>query len=159
MNEKSNFHLNIQIAEHRTSISKSMMQLLLMGDPNETSINSYLTECKIFICQYNNACIGIALLHVKNQTFELKNIAVLPDYQNKGVAKALISHIKALAKSLGADQLEVGTGNSSLAQLSLYQKCGFRLSRIDKDFFINYHQPIYENGIRCIDMIRLIAKL
>ena len=45
------------------------------------------------------------------------------------------------------------------AELALYQKCGFRLSGIVTDSFADYPEPIYENGIRCIDMVMLSAKL
>ena len=51
--------------------------------------------------------------------------------------------------------MTVGTGNSSLRQLSFYQKAGFRISGIIPDYFIGDDPPVFENGIRCIDMIRL----
>ncbi|KHF37127.1 putative N-acetyltransferase YvbK [Paenibacillus sp. P1XP2] len=50
----------------------------------------------------------------------------------------------------------VRTGNSSLNQLGLYQKCGFRMVRIERDYFVNnYPEPIFENGIPCRDQIVL----
>jgi ribosomal protein S18 acetylase RimI-like enzyme len=56
--------------------------------------------------------------------------------------------------------LEVGTGNSSIGQLALYQKCGFRITGIDYNYFIrHYDEPIFENGIPCRDMIRLAIDL
>lgn len=43
---------------------------------------------------------------------------------------------------------------------ALYQKCGFRIVGIDRDFFTDhYPEPIYENGIWCRDMIRLSIHL
>ncbi|MNP84355.1 putative N-acetyltransferase YvbK [compost metagenome] len=60
------------------------------------------------------------------------------------------------ARLLGAKTIEVGTGNSSVGQLALYQKCGFRITGIDRDFFIrHYSEEIVENGIKVVDMIRL----
>jgi hypothetical protein len=58
-----------------------------------------------------------------------------------------------------AKALWVGTGNSSLSQLALYQKCGFRIREIESGFFESYPEPIVENGIRCIDMVRLRVDL
>lgn len=64
------------------------------------------------------------------------------------------------AKREGYQKIEIGTGNSSIHQLALYQKCGFRITGIDQDFFIrNYEEEIYENGIQCRDMIRLTLYL
>lgn len=61
-----------------------------------------------------------------------------------------------ISKKLNAKVLEVGTGNSSISQLAFYQKCGFRIVGVDKDFFKrHYEERIIENGIECIDMIRL----
>lgn len=54
----------------------------------------------------------------------------------------------------------VGTGNSSLDQLAFYQKGGFRICGVDRDFFVqNYDQQIVENAIQCLDMIRLSMEL
>ncbi len=61
---------------------------------------------------------------------------------------------------MGYKTLEVCTGNSSIGQLALYQKCGFRMSGIERDFFIkHYHEPIFENGIQCRDRVRLTQEL
>lgn len=41
-------------------------------------------------------------------------------------------------------------------KLALYQKCGFRMTGIDKDFFVrHYEEAIFENGIQVVDMVRL----
>ena len=58
---------------------------------------------------------------------------------------------------LGAREVWIGTGNSSISQLALYQKMGFRIAGVDVDFFTrNYPEEIIENGIHCRDMIRLV---
>ena len=73
--------------------------------------------------------------------------------------KKLINEVKQQAVNQGVKTLIVGTGNSSLSQLGLYQKCGFRLDHIIRDFFKNYPEPIFENGIQCIDMVMLSCQL
>ena len=65
-----------------------------------------------------------------------------------------------MARKEKAKVLEVGTGNSSISQLALYQKCGFRIVSIDRDFFKkSYREKIVENEIECTDMIRLSMDL
>lgn len=135
-----------------------IMALLLDADPDEAAVKAYLKAADILVANHNTEVVGIAVLTHQGEGFELRNIAVHNMHQGKGIAKQLISEIKKLAKSKGAKTLDVGTGNSSLGQLALYQKCGFRLHSIDKNFFANY-EPIFENGIRCIDMVRLRAEL
>lgn len=86
-------------------------------------------------------------------------MAVDESHRGKGIAKELILKAQSYAKEMGAFSIIVGTGNSSLAQLALYQKCGFRMQRIRVDHFLKYPEPIFENGIRCVDMVVLSAKL
>ncbi|MNJ03534.1 putative N-acetyltransferase YvbK [compost metagenome] len=61
---------------------------------------------------------------------------------------------------MGYQTIEVGTGSTGVAQLALYQKCGFRMTGIDRDFFTrHYAEPIYENGMQLKDMVRLSQDL
>ncbi|MNI90995.1 putative N-acetyltransferase YvbK [compost metagenome] len=88
------------------------------------------------------------------------NIAIDESVQGKGYGKKLVRHAIETARVSGYKTIEVGTGNSGIGQLSLYQKCGFRITGVDCDFFIrHYAEPIYENGIQCRDMIRMQQNL
>lgn len=50
---------------------------------------------------------------------------------------------------MGCTNLITGTGNSRIGQLDLYQKEGFDIPKIVKNFFLkNYKEPIFENGIQ-----------
>jgi len=149
----------MNIEPYDLDITDSMMSLLLIADPDEREVKKYLKGASILIAKDKGALIGIAVLVTENDKFELINIAVEESSQGKGVAKLLITDVMTLAKNMGAKQLFVGTGNSSLSQLALYQKCGFRMSSIKTDFFVSYPDPIYENGIQCLDMVVLCAKL
>jgi len=149
----------MKIEPYNQKITAAMMSLLLMADPDEREVKGYLEGATILIAKEGPDLVGIVVLVQRNYEYELINIAVKESHQGKGVAKFLIMEIKALAKKMGATELLVGTGNSSLSQLGLYQKCGFRMSYIKADFFASYPEPIYENGIRCLDMVVLCAKL
>jgi len=149
----------MKIEPYNQKITAAMMSLLLMADPDEREVKGYLEGATILIAKEGPDLVGIVVLVQRNYEYELINIAVKESHQGKGVAKFLIMEIKALAKKMGATELLVGTGNSSLSQLGLYQKCGFRMSYIKAGFFASYPEPIYENGIRCLDMVVLCAKL
>jgi len=149
----------ITIEPYKQKITAELMALLLMADPNKHAISAYLPNAAILVAKNQTTLAGVAVLTHEHSTFELKNIAVKETHQGKGIAKTLISHTKHLAKQMGATLIEVGTGNSSLDQLALYQKCGFRLHRIKPDYFSSYPTPIYEKGIRCRDLVILRASL
>ena len=87
--------------------------------------------------------------------YEMMSIAVSPEHQRKGIGSKLLKHAVTTVRNMGALRLEVGTRTFGY-QLAYYQREGFRVFAIERDFFlINYKEPIYENGIQLKDMLRL----
>lgn len=142
-------------------ITEIPYDLLLLADPSRNAIDDYIQRGISYACKKNGEIVGIyVLIKTRPNTMELVNIAVKESMQGKGIGKKLVSHAIQTAKKQGMKILEIGTGNSSLGQLSLYQKCGFRIVGIDKDFFVkHYEEEIIENGIVCRDMVRLSMDL
>lgn len=135
--------------------------LLLSADPSRELVSAYLKNSFCFCAKMDDSIIGIIVLQPRDsETAEIMNLAVHSRMQGKGIGQSLIKHGIKAARSKGYKTLEIGTGNSSIGQLALYQKAGFRIMEIEHDFFIrNYAQPIFENGIQCRDMIRLSMKI
>ncbi|MGG3130739.1 GNAT family N-acetyltransferase [Bacillus pumilus] len=133
------------------------MDLLLLADPSKEKVLAYVQSGSCYAAFHEEDVIGVYVLSSLSQhTVEIMNVAVKESWQGKGIGKQLIHHAIAEAKAAGFHRIEIGTGNSSIQQLALYQKCGFRLTSIDRDFFLkHYDEPIYENGIQCMDMVRL----
>ncbi|MGE6552418.1 GNAT family N-acetyltransferase [Bacillus mycoides] len=149
------------IIEKITNISKKEMELLLLADPSSDVVNGYLKQGDCFVLKKDTITVGIMILiPTRPETIEIINIAISEKEQGKGYGKYLLEFAIDHAKKLKYKTIEIGTGNSSLMQLGLYQKCGFRIINVDRDFFLrNYEEEIYENGIQCIDMIRLTQYL
>ncbi|HEY4429697.1 MAG TPA: GNAT family N-acetyltransferase [Paenibacillus sp.] len=133
------------------------LHLLLLADPSPSLVEAYLKRGQCFVAEVENCVIGVyVLLQTRPETVELVNIAVDENHQSKGIGKQLVYHAIQNASLIGAKTIEIGTGNSSVGQLALYQKCGFRITGVDRDFFIrHYSEEIVENGIKVVDMIRL----
>lgn len=133
------------------------MDLLLLADPSKEKVLAYVQSGSCYAAVHEQEVIGVYVLSSLSQhSVEIMNIAVKESWQGRGIGKQLIRHAIAEAKVAGFQSIEIGTGNSSIQQLALYQKCGFRLTSIDRDFFLkHYDEPIYENGIQCMDMVRL----
>ncbi|RDW17648.1 GNAT family N-acetyltransferase [Oceanobacillus arenosus] len=149
------------IIEKLTSLEEAPIELLLLADPSRKLVKKYVTAGECFLAKKNNEIIAVyVLLQTKPNTIEIMNIAVAEKEQRKGIGKEIIGHAVEYARKQGYLAIEVGTGNSSIGQLALYQKCGFRIVGINHDFFVrNYEEEIIENGIICRDMIRLERKL
>ncbi|MFB5268849.1 GNAT family N-acetyltransferase [Paenibacillus enshidis] len=137
------------------------MELLLLADPSRKLVEEYINRGESFVAEEDYEILGIyVLLPTRPETVELVNIAVAERSQGQGLGKMLVLHAIQTAKARGYKTIEIGTGNSSVGQLALYQKCGFRIVGVDLDFFIrHYEEEIYENGIQCRDMIRLSQDL
>jgi ribosomal protein S18 acetylase RimI-like enzyme len=143
--------------------------LLLLADPSRPRVEAYLADGLCYVATLakplpgaaSDAVIGVFVLAAtRPHVYELMNVAVAENHQGRGRGKQLVHAAIVEARRLGAEVLEVGTGNSSLQQLALYQKCGFRIVGVERDFFKEgYGAEIYENGIRCLDMIRLSMPL
>lgn len=146
-----------QLPINEISPSEVPISLLLLADPSEKKIASYLSVSKCFTVWFGEEVVGACVvMPTHRNAYELMSISVAPSYQQKGIGTQLLRHTIASIEKLGAEQLEVGTGTFGY-QLKFYQRQGFRVSSIDKDFFIkNYEEPIFEDGIQLKDMLRLV---
>ncbi|MEH7386437.1 GNAT family N-acetyltransferase [Bacillus sp. JJ1521] len=137
------------------------MDLLLLADPSPMLVEEYVQRGDCYVAESDGQIIGVyVLLPTRPDTVELVNIAVIETHHGKGLGKQLVINAIEVARSKGYRTIEVGTGNSSIGQLALYQKCGFRIAGVEIDFFIrHYPEEIFENGIQCRDMVRLSQEL
>lgn len=133
------------------------MELLLLADPSKEIIEEYVARGDCYVAEMDQQTVGVyVVLKTRPETLELVNVAVCESHQGKGIGKQLVWDAIRIAKEKGMKTIEVGTGNSGMGQLALYQKCGFRIIGVDLDFFSrHYSHEIFENGIHCRDMIRL----
>jgi len=131
--------------------------LLLLADPSEARIMEYLDRGHLLVAELAGRTIGVAHLEpLSALDIELRNLAVVEDLQGQGYGRGLLDGVVGFCRSRGYQRLMVGTGNSSLRNLAFYQRAGFRLVGVRRDYFLrHYPEPIYENGIRCLDMVVL----
>ncbi|MBU8880085.1 GNAT family N-acetyltransferase [Bacillus sp. FJAT-29790] len=140
---------------------KLPMELFLLADPSIEIVEEYVNRGECFIAEIEQQIVGVyVLLPTRPETVELVNVAVVEEQHGRGIGKQLIMDAIKVAKTQGYKTIEIGTGNSSIGQLALYQKCGFRIVGVDMDFFVrHYSEEIFENGIQCRDMVRLSQDL
>lgn len=134
------------------------LDILLIADPEEAAINAYRERCIGFAVYMQGALVGALLVEVdaNKRSAELFNIAIYDEFQGKGFGGVLLSETLALLSQKGINTVELGTGTFGY-QLSFYQKHGFRVDSVVKNFFLdNYDEPIFEHGIQHKDMLRLI---
>lgn len=86
---------------------------------------------------------------------EIVYIAVAPDLRGGGYGKQIIHFLQQELRRRGGHSLLVGTANAALGNIAFYQKCGFRMSEIRRDYFAYIQPPISEHGIVLRDMVVL----
>ena len=137
---------------------KRYIDLLLLGDEDEKTIDKYLERGEMYILDDNGIKAECVVTDEGSKILEIKNIAVSPKFQKQGYGKKLIEFITE-KYSENFSVIQAGTGDSPLT-IPFYEKCGFKKSHIVKNFFIdNYKNPIYEEGVQLIDMIYLQKNL
>ena len=136
-----------------TGNKKEYIELLLLADEQESMIDRYLERGDMFVLYDGCVKAECVITNEADGVYELKNIAVLPEYQRQGYGRALIEHL--LNQYPDRSTLLVGTGDVP-STLGFYQSCGFSLSHRIKNFFVdNYDHPMFEDGKQLIDMVYL----
>ena len=92
----------------------------------------------------------------------MKAVAIAPEWQNQGAGKRLLAEVMTDLRRRGVRRVIVGTSNAGIGQIAFYQKAGFRLWQIERDFFTperGYDPDARENGIAHRDMVWLDQEL
>ncbi len=131
------------------------IDLLLIGDEEESMINRYLEQSTLFVLYDKGKLVSLcAVIKADSDIIEIKNLATYPQYRNKGYASALLDFVYDKYKN-ECKALILGTGENEKT-LRFYKKRGFtEFGRVRNFFTDNYTHPIFENGKQLIDMIYL----
>ncbi|BDR11760.1 N-acetyltransferase [Comamonas testosteroni] len=144
--------------------------LLLLADPSRERVKRYLPGSTCFGARQTTqftpsglgALIGVCVLIPEGDglhRWELMNMAVSTAWQSKGIGSALLLRAIREMRERGVQQLDVGTGSFG-DQLLFYQRLGFRVTDIERDFFLqNYTTPLWERGVQHKDMLKLTLDL
>ena len=140
---------------------KRYLDLLLLGDEQESMIDRYLERGEMFVMFTSNTsqpiCVAVVTIEDDNQC-ELKNIAVHPEFQRKGYGRQMLNHLCAYFGQKHAAML-VGTGDS-VSTMTFCQRCGFTYAYTIPDFFtLHYDHPIIEEGHLLKDMVYFTKNL
>jgi ribosomal protein S18 acetylase RimI-like enzyme len=136
------------------------LPLLRIADDSESEVLSYYQQGDLFVLRgADNVAVGITLvLRDTRAAVDLKSVAIAPELQGRGLGKRMLALVLAELRACGVRLVTVATGNSGIGELAFYQRAGFRLSRIERDFFDRdrgYPTGILENGIPLRDRVWL----
>ena len=72
---------------------KRYMSLLFLADEQEDMIDRYLEKGTMYVLEENGVKAECVVTDEGNRVLEIKNIAVLPEYQRMGYGKRMIEFI------------------------------------------------------------------
>ena len=116
------------------------------GVPEDMELDEFDPTAKHALAYEGHLCVGTGrLVHLNSHHAQIGRMAVLRAFRNRGIGRAILSRLIALAKSEGVLTL---TLHSQVSAISFYAKMGFIVDG-----------PIYdEAGISHRNMILSLAK-
>lgn len=155
----STFHVTRETAVW--PLSAPLRELLLDADPDERQVADHLAHGELYVARSHGSLTGaIVIRRTADDTWEIMNCSVSPEYRRQGCGTALVLYALSIIRDRGARYAELGTCDASPGPMALYESCGFRTAGIIKNHFTDhYPEPVWDNGVQCIDMIRMRADL
>ena len=141
--------------------SAPLRELLLDADPDERRIADHLAHGELYVAKNCGTAAGVIVIRQTGEhTWEIMNCSVAPEYRRQRCGTALVRHALDIIRNKGGRYAEVGTSDASPGPMALYESCGFQVyGVINNHFTDNYPEPVWDNGVQCIDMIRMRADL
>ncbi len=135
--------------------------LLFLADEDDDQIAKYRNTATFFAAWKDGEIVGIiGLKPCGEAAIEIVNVAVAEKLHNQKIGTGLLEKAIAYSKEKQYREIVIKTGNCGIKHLYLYQRCGFRFDSINKNYMIDhYPNPIFENGIQCMDQIVLKQEL
>lgn len=87
---------------------------------------SSLPEYAFYIGAFDGEMLcGIASMYAIAGEGQIMNIAVLPSYRRKGIAKGLLCTLFEIANNKKCENITLEVAEDNISAISLYEKCGF----------------------------------
>jgi len=154
MKRKNTMSLKIEpIPSHETMF---LLPMLLDADEGEERIRAVLLDptCTAYACWLDGQLAGAAVVRwEKKDPSEILYIEVAAALRGRGYGKQIMQALQDEMRSRGGRSLLVGTANAALENIAFYQKCGFRMYEIRRDYFAYIQPPVLEHGIVLRDML------
>lgn len=147
--------MTITIRLARPDEVEALVPLLLLAEESEPGLRwglAHLVDA-VYRADDGEELVGAATMQWRGDPCELMELAVAPARQGQGVGRQIVDWLLAEARRRGKAALLVGTANASIGNIAFYQKCGFRMDHVRKDYFWYYREPVYENDIQIRDML------
>jgi GNAT superfamily N-acetyltransferase/catechol 2,3-dioxygenase-like lactoylglutathione lyase family enzyme len=110
--------------------------LFAEAEDSQAQLDAYLNDGQALVAWRGSHPVGhLQLVTTPGGVVEVKNMAVIADLRGRGIGRNLVESAIARAKREGARTAVVATAAADIGNLRFYQRCGFRLSAVERDVF------------------------
>ncbi len=143
---------------------EALVPLLLLAEPSERALRWSLAHLSDAVYRLDapgapaggagdGAPAGAVTMRWEGDPCEIVELAVAEGRQGQGLGRHFLDWIAGEARRRGKRAVEVGTANASLGNIAFYQRCGFRMHHVRRDYFTYYRTPRVEHGIEVRDLL------
>jgi GNAT superfamily N-acetyltransferase len=141
----------------------ALAELFALADDSPAAVRSYRDLGRVLVARDGAVIVGHLQL-VAGETVdgaEIKSLAVREDRQGTGVGRMLVARAAVVCREDGRSTLLVATAAADTGVLRFYQRCGFRLLRVERDVFTPEagYPEVEIDGIRLRDQVWLSLDL
>lgn len=131
--------------------------LFAEADDSPSQIDLYKRLGDVLIAKIDGEVVGEALVVEIDQTgmFEVKSLAVVEPRRSQGIGAALMTAAAGHCRERGGHTILVATAAASIGALQFYQRLGFRIRHVIRDFYSpeRGYAPMEINGIALRDEV------
>jgi ribosomal protein S18 acetylase RimI-like enzyme len=153
----------VRIEEH-TGSRAELRPLFELAEDSATELDAYIDTGRVLVATDGGRLVGhVQVVDAAHPgEAEVKNMAVDPGVQRRGIGRALLEAAIALARAEGRLTLTVATAAADVGNLRFYQRLGFRMRGVERDAFTaatGYEPGIAIDGIELRDRVWLDLRL
>lgn len=136
---------------------ENVLPILNAADEDEERVRTLVTDTAhtTYAAFDAQELVGAISVRWEEEESEIEYIAVKEGSRGCGYGKMIMAALLEEATRRGVHAVLVGTANSSCDTITFYQKCGFRMDSVRRDFFDYIQPPLVQNGIPMRDMLML----
>lgn len=146
--------------ELHTGSREDLRPLFALAEDSPAVLDSYLFEGEVLVAIEDESVVGHLQLVDGRESAraEIKNMAVAATHRGRGIGRRMVETAVSRARERDCTLLEVATAAADVGNSRFYQRCGFRLRRVERDVFTTdagYPADIRIDGIELRDRLWL----
>lgn len=145
----------LTIRQARPDEIEALFPVLLLAEESPSALHWSLRNLadEVFRMDDGDTLVGAATVQWRDDPCEILEMGIIPGRQGQGLGKRLVEWLVDEARRRGKHAMVVGTPNTSFGNFVFYQKCGFRMDHVRKDYFWYYGEPVFRDGLQVRDLL------